>query len=245
MPSCLRQPPTRRDRPSSSSPQGCAGSDPIVDLSRFRKLVYLKFLKLPMFATREAVVLGYGDIYSHDSVMVYLTTIEQSGPWNPEAEAELQEALKEAQANGQEEEVARLQALLADGDSGGSGGGSSGAAALAPAAAAPAAAATAAAAAAPAAAAAAAAPALPPTSDGDPSWASGAEKTPNYSEYTADVDERTRAKGNLRIKIAGGFLFQVCARGRRRRSLADWLLHQARLRAKPAFHALRCLSRAF
>ena len=48
---------------------GVSHSVPIIDLSRFRKLIHLKFLKVPLFTQREAVVLGYGDIYSSDSVL--------------------------------------------------------------------------------------------------------------------------------------------------------------------------------
>jgi len=162
---------------------GVSGSDPICDLSNFRKLMHLQLLKMPMMAQREAVTLGYGDIYSDDSVMVYLTTIDETGPWNPEAEAAYQEALREAEEKGEGEAfraaVAATSATNGSGSSGGSGGGgdaSSSSAAV---------------------------------DSSESSWASGAPKSHNYSEYTAEVDERSKAKGNLRIKIAGGFLFEI------------------------------------
>ena len=103
--------------------------------------------------------------------MVYLTTIEPDGPWDPAAEAELAAARADAEAQGKGEDFKRALEAAKGGGSDSSGDGSGG---------------------------------------GDAgSWGSGARRSRNYSEYTAAIDEQSRAKGNQRIKIAGGFLFQV------------------------------------
>lgn len=43
---------------------GLSRSSLIVNLSHFRKLVYLKSLKFPFLTARDVVLLGYGDVYS-------------------------------------------------------------------------------------------------------------------------------------------------------------------------------------
>jgi hypothetical protein len=175
---------------------GISDSSAISDLSRFRKLLYLKIFKFPMLATREAVVLGYGDVFSHDSVMVYLSTIEATGPWNPDEEHE--EALSTAPSTESEtsetsETSEKLPGAAKPVETGGLGARRS---------------ASAAAAAVPA-----PAPSTAPTTcEGErslaSSWAAGDHKSPTYSEYTSEIDARTREKGHVRIKLSGGFLFQ-------------------------------------
>jgi len=172
---------------------GISDSSAISDLSRFRKLLYLKIFKFPMLATREAVVLGYGDVFSHDSVMVYLSTIEATGPWNPDEEHE--EALSTAPRTESEtsETSEKLMGAAKPVETGGLGARRS---------------ASAAAAAVPA-----PAPSTAPvTCEGErslaSSWAAGDHKSPTYSEYTSEIDARTREKGHVRIKLSGGFLFQ-------------------------------------
>ena len=142
-----------------------------------------------MLATREAVVLGYGDVFSHDSVMVYLTTIEATGPWNPDEEHE--EALSTAPRT--ESKTCGDAGAAKPVETGGLGARRS---------------ASAAAAAVPA-----PAPSTAPTTcEGErslaSSWAAGDQKSPTYSELTSEIDARTREKGHVRIKLSGGFLFQ-------------------------------------
>lgn len=50
--------------------------------SNFRRLVYMKCLKapIPFLQQRDAVIVGYGTIYSATSVVVYITTVEDDDP---------------------------------------------------------------------------------------------------------------------------------------------------------------------
>lgn len=134
-----------------------------------------------MLATREAVVLGYGDVFSHDSVMVYLTTIEATGPWNPDEEHE--EALSTAPRT--ESETCGDAGAAKPVETGGLGARPSASAAPAP-----------------------APTTCEGERSLASSWAAGDQKSPTYSEITSEIDARTREKGHVRIKISGGFLFR-------------------------------------
>lgn len=54
----------------------------VADLSLFRKLVYLRPSSFPGMATRDVVLLGYGDLVASDSVMVYLCSLHDGVAWD-------------------------------------------------------------------------------------------------------------------------------------------------------------------
>jgi len=178
---------------------GITQSSLVIDLSRFRKVVYLRTMKFPFITTRDVVVLGYGDIISEDSVMIYLVSVDQEGPWSPEEDANQQAAAQAARTA--PKPPPRPSASPP---------------ATAPAAAAP-----------PAPPPVMSEAAMQATSEsaaeaarcaprgpsgllfGHPPWLEGAPSSLNYREHTGAVDEDQRRGRTIRLKVAGGFLFKA------------------------------------
>lgn len=67
---------------------GVARSEPIANLSHFRRLMYLRFDGFPFFSTRDVVLVGYGDVWSRDSVMVTIQSIDDGSPEHSELKAD-------------------------------------------------------------------------------------------------------------------------------------------------------------
>ena len=61
---------------------GVSFAKQLVKASNFRRLLYLRAIKIPIpfLQPRDAVLTGYGDIYSPTSVIVHVTTLEPDDP---------------------------------------------------------------------------------------------------------------------------------------------------------------------
>jgi len=168
---------------------GLSHSSLIVDLSHFRKLVYLKSMKFPLVTARDVVLLGYGDVYSEDSVMVYLVSIDETGAWKSDEEAA---AVASATAPSSSDDGAGAPASAISADSAGSltaeGAAANEAAAQE----------------------AAEVEGSEGTQQGmHPGWVKGKPASFNYQEFTQSADESVRAGKSVRMKVAGGFLMKA------------------------------------
>ena len=73
---------------------GITSGTSLLKNSNFRRLVHLKLIKLPVpfLSARDALVSGYGDIYSPTSAVVYLTSVEDNDPRLKPARAAIDKA---------------------------------------------------------------------------------------------------------------------------------------------------------
>jgi len=168
---------------------GLSRSSLIVNLSHFRKLVYLKSLKFPFLTARDVVLLGYGDVYSEDSVMVYLVSVDETGAWNYDEEPA---AAASGTAPSSSDDGADAAASAISVDSVGSltaeGAAANEAAAQE----------------------AAEVEGSEGTQQGmHPGWVKGKPASFNYQEFTQREDESVRAGKSVRMKVAGGFLMKA------------------------------------